>query len=228
MGIVNRKSLGATLDALNEAWFRGSALSASERREAARWIASRQGLPGSYASMFAPTDEDMAESLRVFTGERIVSGGGARHILGEEACRALILLDVADPDVVGALARASSGMATRLIASRDRAQGMYCCARCSVALWRHLAVGGLKEADPNRWLQVGVDTLRQHRRGDGRWRRFPFYYTVLALTDMDMRAAVEELRYAGPVCEKALKRKAAGDVLAQRRRLLAERVLERC
>ena len=228
MSVVNRKSLGATLDALNEAWFRGSALSASERREAARWIAGRQGLPGSYADMFAPTHEERGEGLRLFTGEAVVSGGGARHILGEEACRALILLDVADPDVAGALARASRGMIGRLRSSPDRARGMYCCGRCSVALWRHLAVGGLEEADPEGWLRVGVDTLKQHRRGDGRWRRFPFYYTVLALTDMDMGVAVEELRYAAPVCEKLFKRNATGDVFAQRRRVLAERVLERC
>jgi hypothetical protein len=142
MSTVNRKSLGATLDALNEAWFQGLALSVSERGAAARWIAGRQGLPGSYGRMFAPTDEEMAEGLRLFTGERIVSLGGARHIVGEEACRALILLDVADPDVAGALARASRGMMGRLPSSPDRARGMYCCARCSVALWRHLAVGG--------------------------------------------------------------------------------------
>lgn len=228
MSVVNRKSLGATLDALNEVWFRGLALSASERREAARWIAGRQGLPGSYAGMFAPTDEEMAESLRLFTGERIVSGGGARHILGEEACRALMLLDVADPDVAGALARASQGMAARLLASRDRARGMYCCSRCSVALWRHLAVGGLVEANPKHLLQAGVDTLKQHRRGDGRWRRFPFHYTLLALTEMDIRGAVEELRHAAPVCEKLLKQNATGDVYAERRRVLARRVLERC
>jgi len=228
MSVVNRKSLGATLDALNEVWFAGSALSASERREAARWIAGRQGLPGSYAGMFAPTDEEMAESLRLFTGERIVSGGGARHILGEEACRALILLRVPDREVREALEGASRGMAARLLASRDRARGMYCCARCSVALWRHLAVGGLEEADPERWLRIGVETLKQHRAGDGRWRRFPFYYSVLALTEMDMLAAIEELRYAAPVCEKLLKQNPTGDVYAERRRVLARRVLERC
>jgi hypothetical protein len=228
MSTVNRKSLGATLDALNEAWFQGLALSVSERGAAARWIAGRQGLPGSYGRMFAPTDEEMAEGLRLFTGERIVSLGGARHILGEEACRALILLDVADPDVAGALARASRGMMGRLPSSPDSARGMYCCARCSVALWRHLAVGGLEEANPERWLRAGVNSLKQHRTPDGRWRRFPFYYTVLALTEMDMRAAVEELRYAAPVCERLLKRRRSGDVYAERRRVLAERVLERC
>jgi hypothetical protein len=178
--------------------------------------------------MFAPTEEEMKSRLRLFTGEAVVSGGGARHILGEEACRALILLRVSSGEVQEALERASRGMTARLLSSPDRARGMYCCARCSVALWRHLAVGGLEEAHPERWLRAGVDTLKQHRRGDGRWRRFPFHYTALALTDMDMRAAVEELRYAAPVCEKLLKRKGTGDVFAQRRRALAERVLERC
>jgi hypothetical protein len=73
-----------------------------------------------------------------------------------------------------------------------------------------------------------VNTLKQHRTDDGRWRRFPFFYTVLALTEIHMLAAAEELRYAAPVCEKLLKQNATGDVYAERRRVLARRVLERC
>jgi hypothetical protein len=103
---------------------------------------------------------------------------------------------------------------------------MYCCGGCSVALWRHLAVGGLEDAE--RRLAAGMRALKSHRKGDGRWQRFPFYYTLLALSEIDLPAAVREMRYAAPSCERVLKRSAKGDRFDRRRRLLAERVLAKC
>lgn len=227
MNIVRSRSLAATLDAVNEAFFYGRRLSQLEREEAAQWIAARQGKPGSYADMFAPTAADMKRNLVLFSGERVVAGGGARHILGEEACRALILLDVAHAEVRDALAQASRGMMGRLVKARDEL-GMYCCGRCSVALWRHLAVGGLAEADPERRLRGGIKVLKSHRDGDGRWRRFPFYYTLLALSEIDLPTATAEMRYAAPSCERYLRRPAARDKHVQRRRDLAARILAKC
>ena len=55
------QSLGKTLDAVNEAYFFGRAIPKSERVNVAKWIANRQGLPNSYANMFAPTEKDMKE-----------------------------------------------------------------------------------------------------------------------------------------------------------------------
>ena len=56
--------------------------------------------------MFAPTNEDYTEGVRLFTGERISSRVGTGHILGEEACRALLLLDVGLGEVENALEQA--------------------------------------------------------------------------------------------------------------------------
>jgi hypothetical protein len=92
MGIVKPESLSAALDALNEALFYGRRLTNGEKEEAARWIASRQGLPGSYSGMIAPTERDFRDGAKMFTGEGIKTRAGCAHILGEEACRALILL----------------------------------------------------------------------------------------------------------------------------------------
>ena len=109
-----------------------------------------------------------------------------------------------------------------------RRPGEYCCAKCTLALWRHLAAGGLRDADPERWLQVGMKTLRAHRAGDGRWKRFPFHYTLLALSEIGLPSAVREMGYAAPVCARYLKRAPRDDELDRRRRRLAERVLARC
>jgi hypothetical protein len=153
---------------------------------------------------------------------------GTAHILGEEACRALILLDVSLPGVRQALSRASAGMMARLGKARELAAGTYCCGRCSVSLWRHLAAGGLKEVDPERLLTAGMKTLKSHRQGNGRWKRFGFYYPLLALSEIELPSAVNEMRYAAPACERYLKRPPKDDQINQRRRLLAERILAKC
>ena len=58
MNLVRKESLALTLDGLNEAFFTDSDISNEEGLEAATFIASRHGLPGSYANMFAPFKKD--------------------------------------------------------------------------------------------------------------------------------------------------------------------------
>jgi hypothetical protein len=67
--------------------------------------------------------------------------------------------------------------------------------------------------------------LKEHRDGDGRWRRFPFYYTLLALAEIKGRSAIEEMRYAAPGLERVLRRRTRGSKYESRRRALAERIL---
>jgi len=224
MRLVNPHSLAATLDAINEAFFFGRSLSPTQRERAARWIAQRRGKPGAYADMFAPVEDYRAEPLTLFTGESRASRAGAAHILGEESCRALILLDVRLAEVQDALARATAGMMTRLC-PETLTSGIYCCAMCSVALWRHLAVGGL--ADSGRYLRAGLKTLRSRWDGERGWRGFPLHYTLLALTEMDLPPAVAEMRHAAPLCERYLRRTPTSGTYVLRRRRLAEKVLAR-
>jgi hypothetical protein len=228
MKLLYVRSLARTLDALNEVFFAGRSLLRSEGVEVAKWIAGRQGKPGSYADMFAPTRTDYREGIRLFTGERIRSGAGTGHILGEEACRALILLNVPLVKVSDALSRATLGITKRLASSEasGAARGTFCCATCTCSLWRHLAAGGLNDSE--RRLASGMKTLKSHRLGDGRWKRFPFYYTLLALSETDIPSATAEMRYAAPACERSLRRSPRDDRFTRRRRLLAERILERC
>jgi hypothetical protein len=114
MELLHTRSLGRTLDAMNEVLFFGRRIPKAEARRAAEWIAGRRGLPGSYAGMFAPTPADYEDGVRLFTGERIASGAATGHILGEEACRMLLLLDAASSGVADELAQATRSMDARL------------------------------------------------------------------------------------------------------------------
>jgi hypothetical protein len=227
MSLVHSRSLAATVDAVNETLFLGRLITKTERTRTARFIAAQQGLPGSYAGMFAPAKGEPSKGLRLFTGEWVGTRAGTLHILGEEACRALALLDVPDAPVRNALAQARARILERLL-ENDHAYtfGTYCCGKCSVGLWRNLAAGGMKGGEAR--LAAGIKVLKAHRSDGGRWRRFPFHYTLLALADTDLPAAVAEMRYAAPALERSLNRGGRDDTFSERRALLAERVLARC
>ena len=114
MNLLHENSLGKTLDAINYALFlkkRSPRRKPVEKQDGSQ---EDRGLPTSYAGMFAPTDEDYIEGVRLFTGERISSRVGTGHILGEEACRALLLLDVGLGDEENALEQAMHCMELRL------------------------------------------------------------------------------------------------------------------
>jgi len=114
MKLLDARSLAGTIDATSDALFFGRRIPRDEARRVAMWLAGRQGLPGSYAGMFAPMPRDCAQGIRLFTGERISSGAATGHILGEEACRALLLLDTDLAEARAALVRATRSMDKRL------------------------------------------------------------------------------------------------------------------
>ena len=80
--------------------------------------------------------------------------------------------------------------------------GMYCCGTCTVAYWRALTTNWIADAEMR--LSLGMRSLKDARQ-DGKWRRFPFYYTVLALTELPGDIARDEMAYILPSCERALK-----------------------
>jgi hypothetical protein len=225
MQLVDENSLALTLDAINDALFFRRPMPRPARVAAATWIARRHGVPGSYADMFAPTEQDFIEA-RVFTGETIASGAATGHILGEEAMRALQLLGVKTSEVRAALARAKAGMEARVTDTASRPWGMYCCGTCSCAYWRNLAAGGLTRTEAR--LVQGMKEMKARRLGTGKWRLFPFFYAVLALTEIDLPSARAELRYAAPALERYLQRSVTDEVLSRRRHGVAEQALSLC
>jgi len=222
---IEPQSLGQVVDLVNKSFFYGENMESTDREHLASWISSRLGKPRSYAGMFAPTDSDFRIGVRVFTGEPINSRAGTSHAVGEEACRALILLDVRDSNIKSALRQATLGMLTRLrqAETEGKGPGMYCCGTCSVAYWRHIAAGGLDRNEER--LTAGRRALKGLRNGAGDWRRFPFCYTLLALSEIDLTIAREEIEYAAPTVQRHLKRSSSKDEYSLRRRTLFERVL---
>jgi hypothetical protein len=92
-------------------------------------------------------------------------------------------------------------------------------------LWRNLLAGGLDRRQER--LQRGASHLRSMRDDTHGWRKFPFWYTVLALSEMDSDDAKAELRYAAPELERVASRAVPSAVFARRRQALAIRALNR-
>ncbi len=228
MNCLDRNSLCSTLDSLSESLFFSHPIPESQRVAAARWIASRQGLPGAYAGMFAPTDKDTL-GIHLFTGEAIRSRARIAHILGEEGCRILTRLHVTDEQVQDSLNRAVRGMVARLAEAERRGYGTgtYCCGTCSAAYWRNLALHLLPRAEER--LRLGLKELKNSRSGNGQWRRFPFHYTCLALTEIGPEFARSEMQYAAWYWRNHLKKLAASESsVARRRAAVGQRLLELC
>lgn len=224
MRVLNKNSLAETIDNINAAQFFDRPIPQTQRSAAAKWLAGRQGIDGAYAGLIAPTDRDRRGGFKVFTGEKITSGAGAGHVLGEEGCRALLTLGVKNKDVQAALERAWDEMGRR-IAESGAPRGTYCCASCSVALWRHYAAGGF--SDPEKQLAGGLKYLKLHRMEGGRWRRFPFYYTIFALTEIEARGVKAELKFCAPACERSLRHMRGTNEYTVRCRTVLERALAR-
>jgi hypothetical protein len=237
MTLVDPTSLATTVDRIHDAHFQGRTIPVAQRREVARWLAGRQGLPGGYRGLLAMTEEDWSRDLRLFTGEKVTTRAGRSHVLGEEAARALRLLGVVTKAVRAALEAGEDGMLPHLEQTEawcrehvGRPTGQFCCAVCSVALWRHLAAGGFEgRLDREAWLAAGMETLSEHRDGKRGWGRYPFHYAALLLSELDAPGADEERRYAAPRLERiARRRPKEEDAVAARRQEVARRVLARC
>lgn len=223
MNLLNTKSLAATVENLNHALFNGIEIPKPEKITIAKWIASRQGGPHSYANMFEPMPLDFRRGFKLFTGEEVTSRAGIGYCLGQDCCRLLLKLDANDSSVRTVLAKAQEGILAR-INSPENTKGMYCCGRCSTVYWRYLAADADKNAN---LLKAGMKILKSYRLGNGKWQRFPFWHTVLALTEIPPQISGQELKYALPLCEKVAARKNTNkDKYISRRLNIAQNALQ--
>jgi len=210
--ILVPESLQETLWRLEEVHQGFRSKSTADVQEALEWVLTRQGLPISYFNLFMPTNQDLSQGVRLLTGERMLSDAGTRHVLGEEALRTVIVWKLGSSSAVK---QALKGFNDLLKAGAR--SGRWCCYTCTTAFLRTLAV-----TKPNKWdriLEKGLNRIKKARMPNGRWHGFPFYYTLLTLSEMDTPSAQAELRHASKIAERILKRYHNDDRVSRFRRL---------
>jgi hypothetical protein len=190
--------------------------------EALHWVLSRQGLKGSYRGLFAPTEKD-TRGVKLLTGEPIFSAA-LRHILGEEALRTAVVWNL---EPFSPVKKAKESFIHLLEGVGDppaKACGFFCCYKCTPAFLRTLAV-----VKPDGWeatLQTGVENIRKKRTSDGRWHGFPFYYTLLTLSEIEIPSAKVELKHARTVAKKLLNRYPKEDRISRFRKIGLEAAMK--
>jgi len=201
-GVVSPSSLAKTLWNLEEARLNGAKKSDPHLKQALGWISNRQGKPGSYREcLFAPTSKDLTELLAVPTHDCKLGKGGIMHVLGEEAVRALALWKHKsgwDHQAAITNVRDRFGLGPE---RSKRDPGLFCCAVCSVSRWRALAA-----AKPDGWEAIIADGLKHLAKNpltsEGRWKRFPFYYTLLGLSEIPLPEVEAERKRILPAAER--------------------------
>ncbi len=205
MKILNRQSLTTTVDSFNEAVLFGR----SWQREAAalvQWLGSRLGEDRAYADSLAMTASDWQREFRLFTGERITTRAARSHIIAEEALRMLTMIRDSTGADCAARRVAEERLGARIISdpsSTVTKDGIYCCGGCSIALWRALSAGAY--GGQPTILGKAAKTLAGSRTGAGEWKRFPFYYTVLFLSEAATSVFGGEIAYCSDRLVRARK-----------------------
>lgn len=222
---IEKENLAETVDNINDALFWDRKISEKDRSLLSKWLSDRQGLPGSYRGLFAPFPSDFRTGFRLFTGEWVKTGAGTAHVLGEEVSQILHKLNPREKSVQNLLSKANQNMVELLEQSLPEDAGVFCCGTCSVAMWRNLAAGGLNNTEAR--IIKGITELKHFRTTDGKYRRFPYYYTLLALSEIDLPLVKEEIVYLAPKMESYLKRSIKTDKYVERKREIMFRLLRR-
>jgi hypothetical protein len=181
------------------------------------WLLGRQVRVGRSTGLFQPTDDDYAER-RLPTGERLKTKLATVHVVSQEAARILHILAAEEPLIANAVALT----ATRL---SETCYGLQHCTigECAASfagyirfLWTVFGDAAVPE------ITWRLRTLSEHRDGNGRWKRFPPYYTMLVLSEMGLPAAQDELTYAKTLWSPGTRTAPVEEPYAERRsRLLA-------
>ena len=211
-------NLRLTLDTLDDTLFHHLPLTEPEAYALA--ILSLQIPGGPRAGMFNHGAAGREAAPRLYTGERLYTLLAAHHTLLIDSARLLTLLGVKTGAMSRALALASQKMEARCYAGF-----------CAVGECRHLTVAFMRyliaSAPPGggQRLSTFFNRLVAHRDGQGRWGSFPFYYTLLMLSESESPQAAEERLYAAPACAALLDRPWKDDPISRRRKTILQRTL---
>jgi hypothetical protein len=224
MNILDPDSLIRTVDHFNEAVFREHDWRC-EADSIVNWVSDQLG--GGYAGSFAMTENDWKRPFQLFTGEKITTRAGRSHVLAQETNRMLEIIEKELGTSIEAKTISETRLARRIFEDERSialSTGDYCCGTCSVSLWRCLEVGGYPKY--TKALENGIHRLAEFREEKGGWRRFPFYYTLLCLTEVPNEDAVSEIRHQLPTILRRKKmQRSKDDRFSKRRCVLLDRIV---
>ncbi|MBN2388963.1 MAG: hypothetical protein JXB85_18250 [Anaerolineales bacterium] len=191
-----RPSLYRTVNDAARFLFQGGEYAPNERRYLVDWILAHQN-PHKWF-IFYPSPEDLKRDFRLFSGEKPRTRLLTSNALELESLRLLSLLDPHESRVQTIFKQADTRLERLCFASVCPVGE---CAPASIAFLRYLTARDRPDAGARCIHALGV--LRLHRDGEGGWQKFPFFFTLLWLTELPADLSGEELKYAMARCEQA-------------------------
>lgn len=219
--LIDGTSLSRTIDAVSVRLACGETFSTTEREDLVAWLLDRQIRSGHGRGMLDPFPGEFEAGVRLFTGEQLRTRIATRNVLTLESARILSALASEAPEIRSALSRTSAAMRHACFAVSHCVIGE--CAHSSIAYMRDAA--SERSGCRRKWIEDHLHVIREHRDGTGRWKRFPFYYMLLALLEVGTPAANAELEYARAACRRVFERASHGGYAARRKDVL-RRALE--
>lgn len=219
---IDELSLGRTVERIE-----GHLIAEGERAseecvaKAVAWLVARQATSGWRRGMFEPLPTDFDVGTRLATGERLRTRLATWNVLSHEAVRLIHQLAPGAAAAQEAAARALSTFRQHCYARHHCAIGE--CAHSAISYLR--LVASIGDCEDKAWVDAELATIRRHRSDTGRWKRFPFYYTLFVLLDLPGDIAREELRHAVPACLRVRNRLGPLQTVTARRADVIERVL---
>lgn len=217
--MINQYSIAKTLDAVNEVFFRNEEVPKDEIEAITKWLCKRQEKKGSYKGTFRPAEID--HNIRLFTGEKLQTQLAKRNILTQEATRVLVLSKI----------NSSVIKSTIKLADEWMENSCYVTELCTLGECKHQGIGYLRylisngDSSESRKVEY-LNALSQHRDSKYKWKGFPFYFTIMVLSEFKHPLSLNELKFAAPACERNLKRlRNRKEVYSQRRKFILNRVL---
>ena len=197
MNVISEKSLYKTVTNAELFLFEGGSLSLPEKIQLANWILGHQNREKKF--IFYPTTADRDAGVRLFSGEKIKAKFLADNTVELETLRLLALLRPEMPEVQQLFWEANQRLFPICFANGCTVGE---CRHASIAVMRYLTASDFSGSADRLERTLGI--LKQHRDGDGKWKAFPFYFTLLWLTELPNDFARDELAYTRPHCEKLL------------------------
>jgi hypothetical protein len=222
MIIINPTNLSATLDAASEAFFHQMTLPPNLREDIAKMIISRQCQSGVNSGFFIPFAAESEEKVKLYSGEVLNTALARTNILLIEAARILKLLELDNHAVTQSIHLADQRM-EKMCYSNFCSKGE--CRALTIAYFRYLLLD--RAGNSASKINTYLTHLSSQRDGKGKWGGFPFFFTVLALSESDDPQLLQELQYALPICKKQQAQNWPADKISIRRQEIIGRVLAR-
>ena len=183
------------------------------------FIVGQQIRYGQDAGTFVEARNVSRSKVRVYTGERLQTYLAAKNILTISSVRALVLSGSSSEVVYSSILVAEKWLDNQCFS-------VFCatgeCRHSSVAFIRYLNASGKTER-----LNRMIAQLTKFRDTKGGWKGFPYFFTLLTLSEIESSIADDELKYALAFAEQRFKKSRIEEPYNTRRDEIFARVQSR-